>query len=134
MDITYEERVKIRRRFSTAMRKLWMESPYRNRPLAAAKERVLIGTYKNGKAKYKVKYRCAKCGNLFEDCNVEVDHKKELTRARWDIPMDEDVANLVPWIETLFCDSSNLQVLCIRCHAKKTARYALDRELGIDLL
>ncbi len=121
--LTYEQRVKVRKRFNNSLRKLWLESPYRSQALARVKEKVLIGKYKNGNDKYKVKYRCEVCKNLFEDGNVEVDHIKELTRAKWDIPMDEDIENLVPWIYSLFCSGKNLQVLCIRCHKRKTIRY-----------
>ncbi|MCK5883822.1 MAG: HNH endonuclease [Bacteriovoracaceae bacterium] len=121
--MTKDQRIKMRRRFETTLRKLWMESPYRSTALARAKVSVKIGKYKNGKDKYKVKYRCGNCGHLFEDGSVEVDHKTELTRAKWDIPLDEDMGNLVPWMESLFCDTDALQILCKVCHAKKTARY-----------
>lgn len=111
-----------------------MESPYRSQALWAAKESVKIGKYKNGNDKFKIKYRCSECGNLFEEGSVEVDHITELTRATWDVPMEEDVESLVPWIETLFCSADNLQVLCIVCHAKKTAKYMrMVRSGAMDL-
>lgn len=132
--ITYEQRVKVRRRFEMSMRKLWLESPYRSQALDRVKEKIKVGKFKNGNDKFKVKYRCDKCDNLFEEAGVEVDHIKELTRARWDIPLDEDIENLVPWMYSLFCDAANLQVLCIKCHARKTALYMRMVNSGADLL
>lgn len=134
MEITDVERIKVKRRFEAMARKLWMESPYRNKALAHAKEKIKIGVWKNGNDRMEVRYKCACCGNLFKDGQVEVDHIKELHRISWKVPIDVETEDLVLWLVSLFCELSNLQVLCLLCHAKKTARYSRDRQLGLDVL
>lgn len=134
MELTLQEKVKVKKRFEATARKLWMESPYRNNALKRAKEKITVGIYKNGKDKTEVRYRCAKCDRLFKDGGVEVDHIKELHRISWRVPIEVETEDLVAWLISLFCELDNLQVLCTLCHAKKTAKYARDRMLGIDAL
>lgn len=58
-------------------------------------------------------YVCASCRNEFTSKDVEVDHIEpvvELTGfVSWDV-----------YIDRLFCEESNLQVLCKSCHKVKT--------------
>lgn len=56
-------------------------------------------------------YRCACCQNEFTQKDIQVDHITPIgTGLTWD-----------EFIDGLFCEIENLQVLCISCHAKKTA-------------
>lgn len=57
-------------------------------------------------------YKCANCKKDFPQKQVQVDHISPVV-----------IDNFVSWdefIENLFCDSDNLQVLCITCHKKKS--------------
>jgi len=94
----------------------------RNEVLAESKKRVKIGRHKNGKIKYKVKFRCNDCKNLFDNDNVEVDHIVEVAK-NLPTPSKMDEESLILWIKALFCDKDNLQVLCKGCHANKTMRF-----------
>jgi 5-methylcytosine-specific restriction endonuclease McrA len=58
-------------------------------------------------------YQCAKCLNWFPDKEINVDHI---------LPAGSlNNANDLPgFVERLFCEIDNLQVLCNVCHNKKT--------------
>ncbi len=59
-------------------------------------------------------YKCAKCKKQFVATGVQVDHKDPVVCPEkgfesWDV-----------FIERLFCEVDNLQVLCKTCHSIKT--------------
>jgi 5-methylcytosine-specific restriction endonuclease McrA len=58
-------------------------------------------------------YRCASCLEEFTASNIQVDHIIPVASidgfSTWD-----------SFIENLFCEKDNLQVLCVPCHAIKT--------------
>ena len=59
-------------------------------------------------------YKCAHCRNLFVQKDVQVDHIAPVVDPRigfegWDI-----------FIDRMFCEKDNLQVLCKTCHSVKT--------------
>lgn len=59
-------------------------------------------------------YTCKACRDEFPSKEVQVDHIN---------PVVDPVTGFVDWntyIERLFCEKSNLQVLCTTCHAIKT--------------
>lgn len=59
-------------------------------------------------------YRCNACKGDFPSAEVQVDHK---------VPVVCPEQGFVDWntyIPRLFCDKSNLQVLCTTCHNNKT--------------
>lgn len=61
-------------------------------------------------------YRCAACAKEFPAKLVQVDHVK---------PIVSVFAGFKTWddyIDKLFCEAKNLQVLCKPCHAMKTAK------------
>ena len=55
-------------------------------------------------------FKCAKCNNEFTSKDVQVDHIKPIG---FDKTWDE-------FINGLFCEADNLQVLCVVCHKAKT--------------
>lgn len=57
-------------------------------------------------------YRCAKCKKDFPQSNVQVDH----------IDPIGSCATFDEFVERLFCEKENLQVLCKPCHKKKTKK------------
>ena len=72
-----------------------------------------------------VRYRCAKCGELFKGSEVAVDHINPV--------VNDGFKDWNTFIDRLFCDKDNLQVLCNyklkdagkynnepSCHLKKT--------------
>jgi len=69
-------------------------------------------------------YRCSKCAKDFPQKQVQVDHIVPIGR---DLSWDE-------FIEKLFCERDNLQVLCKTCHKEKTKSenkiYQLDISAG----
>jgi len=55
-------------------------------------------------------FKCNHCGGDFPATEVQVDHIIPMGKGRtWD-----------DWINELFCETDNLQVLCKPCHAIKT--------------
>lgn len=59
-------------------------------------------------------YKCATCEGLFGPKEIQLDHK---------IPVVDEEIGFVDWntyIERLFCDVENFQVLCKPCHETKT--------------
>lgn len=64
--------------------------------------------------KVRAKYQCALCREWWDKSKVEVDHKNEVG------PFKGDWGD---YIERMFCAEENLQVLCVTCHAKKTATF-----------
>lgn len=70
--------------------------------------------------RYKWKYRCALCSKVFPQKDIQVDHI---------IPCGsiKCYADLPGFVERLFCEKENLQVLCNTCHKEKTNQH---RELA----
>lgn len=70
-------------------------------------------------------YTCACCGKTFGITKIAVDHISSV------IPLDKTIDDL-SWDEIvarMFCDKSNLQVLCKDvCHKKKTAEERKERK------
>jgi 5-methylcytosine-specific restriction endonuclease McrA len=75
----------------------------------AAAKRVYRGPNK----RQKFEYLCAGCGKWYQEKKINVDHI---------IPAGSlnCAADLPGFVERLFCEVNNLQVLCEKCHDKKT--------------
>lgn len=59
-------------------------------------------------------YRCNACKGEFPSKEVQVDHK---------VPVIDPEQGFISWdvyISRLFCNKSNLQILCVDCHKIKT--------------
>jgi len=70
-------------------------------------------TYKGPLKRQKFEYQCKECLNWFPDKKINVDHIVPAGTLR--------CANDLPgFVERLFCEVDNLQVLCETCHNKKT--------------
>ena len=62
----------------------------------------------------RVEYLCHSCNDWFMGKDVQVDHA---------IPVVDPIKGFDSWdvfVDRLFCDPSNLNVLCKSCHKKKT--------------
>lgn len=66
-------------------------------------------------------YRCALCDGEFVQSQVQVDHK---------VPI-RDWSDWSKAIEALFCEASNLQVLCKPCHKEKTKKERSENKQDI---
>lgn len=67
-------------------------------------------------------YGCASCGKEFTSKDVQVDHIK---------PVIDPKTGFVSWdvfVERLFCEKKNLQVLCKACHKVKTKKESNARK------
>lgn len=62
------------------------------------------------------KYRCAKCKKIYGNKEISLDHIQPVVDPKigW--------AGFEEYIKRLFCPVEGFQVLCDRCHDKKTAR------------
>lgn len=78
-----------------------------------AKVYVDDGNFKNGKPKTKVMYQCNECRQIFEQHETAMDHIKSVIGP-------EGFKDWNTYIEALFCDPSNFQCLCRRCHLVKS--------------
>ena len=58
-------------------------------------------------------YLCAGCKEMYIQADVQVDHITPVVSPKGFITWDN-------FINNLFCDVSNLQILCKQCHAVKT--------------
>lgn len=70
--------------------------------------------YSGPNKRQKFEYQCNSCKKWYAEKNINVDHivpAGTLTCS----------ADLAGFIERLFCEIDNLQVLCEKCHDKKTA-------------
>jgi 5-methylcytosine-specific restriction endonuclease McrA len=99
----------------------------RREVLIRSRKRVFSGDkFKNGKEKGKYHYQCAQCKAWFKDIgDLEVDHIVEI---------GPFTGNWQEYIGKMFCDISNLQALCIKCHGFKTSsnsRLRWQRKTGL---
>jgi 5-methylcytosine-specific restriction endonuclease McrA len=84
------------------------------KPVAQAKKNAKRD-YKGPNKRQKFVYLCNECNKLFKDKEVNVDHiiPAGTLRSAKDLPV---------FVENLFCEVDNLQVLCDTCHNIKTQK------------
>lgn len=82
------------------------------KPIGEAKQ-AAKRAYKGRGNQRKWEYQCAECLNWFADKEVNVDHRIPAGTLRC-------ADDLPGFVERLFCEVDNLQVLCSTCHNKKT--------------
>jgi len=82
------------------------------KPIGQAKQ-AAKRKYKGPNKRQKFEYQCNQCKEYFPDKEINVDHIIPAGTLR--------SANDLPgFVERLFCEVDNLQVLCSNCHNKKT--------------
>lgn len=69
-------------------------------------------------------YECKACKAEFSSRDIQVDHIEAVTSptegfTSWDV-----------FIDRLYCEQENLQVLCVKCHKKKTMKETTQRALN----
>lgn len=82
------------------------------KPITLAKQKARR-PYKGPNKRQKFEYLCALCNKYHPEKNINVDHM---------VPAGSlNCAHDLPgFVERLFCELDNLQVLCTTCHDKKT--------------
>lgn len=69
--------------------------------------------YKGTNKRQKFEYQCNQCKNWFPEKQINVDHIEPAGSLNC-------AADLPGFVERLFCEQDNLQVLCTSCHDVKT--------------
>ncbi len=96
------------------LRKISLYWPEMNEALKRAKVKVQVGHFKNGKPKFKTFIKCESCDELFEsEKDINRDHKVPVV----------DISGFENWdiyLNSLFCSSDNIQIICKPCHEGKT--------------
>lgn len=69
--------------------------------------------YKGPNKRQKFEYQCAICEKWFQEKKINVDHIVPAGSLNC-------AADLPGFVERLFCEKDNLQVLCEKCHDEKT--------------
>lgn len=69
--------------------------------------------YTGTNKRQKFEYQCAACHKWFAEKNINVDHIRPAGSLN-------NAQDLPAFVETLFCEVENLQVLCSTCHNSKT--------------
>lgn len=96
---------------TSALRAAARRWPPKFKVLAAA----LAGNFVNVKTGRKAHhYKCAACEQVYPGKEVQVDHKKPVVGKEGFVDWDT-------YIDRLFCEAHNLQVLCLECHKTKTS-------------
>lgn len=80
----------------------------------AVKQKARRKKKKGTGGRHRFEYQCAKCKKWYLDKQVSVDH----INPAGSLKTYED---LPQFVETLFCEEDNLQILCHPCHTTKTA-------------
>ena len=69
--------------------------------------------YKGANKRQKYEYNCKKCNGWFPEKQINVDHVRPAGSLN-------TATDLPQFVERLFCEQDNLQVLCTTCHDAKT--------------
>ena len=92
-------------------------------PKFKALKEAFVGRKTNKKTgKLAMHYKCAKCKKHFVATDVQVDHV---------LPVVDPKVGFVSWddfINRIFCEIENLQVMCKPCHKVKTEEEKLERK------
>jgi 5-methylcytosine-specific restriction endonuclease McrA len=92
-------------------------------PKYKALKEAFVGRKENKKTgKLAMHYKCAKCKKQFVAADVQVDHV---------LPVVDPKVGFVSWddfINRIFCEIENLQVMCKPCHKVKTEEEKLERK------
>lgn len=92
----------------SALRRAWTKYPVRFHVLEDAKR-----PYRGRDKRTKWVYKCAECEKLYKSTEVQVDHINPAGSLK-------DYNDLPQFVQRLFCEKDNLQVLCKQCHDVKT--------------
>lgn len=97
----------------------WIRSALRQKsrwwkPVAQAKM-LARRAYKGPNKRQKWEYKCAECLQYFKATDINVDHINPAGTLKC-------YNDLPGFVERLFCEVDGLQVMCTKCHDKKTTK------------
>lgn len=111
----------------------------RDEVLKANKKRIQCPN-KAGNMQLMNHHSCFSCKKWFRPDKVEIDHIDEVGQFKIEGKLrntkygDCRVTNWQSWMDRLFCDLDNFQILCIPCHQKKTLDFNSYLRFGGHLL
>jgi hypothetical protein len=91
----------------STLRRAFTRYPVKFKVLAAA-ARAVTGQ------RHKTEYQCAVCEEWFKQSEVEVDHYPHACGSL------KEYTDLPQFVERLFCEETNLRVICKPCHKEHT--------------
>ena len=94
------------------------------KPIAFAKN-AARRVYKGTNRRQKFEYQCNHCKKWFPEKEIDVDHIVPAGTLK-------TAADLPGFVERLFCEVDNLQVLCVDCHAVKTEKEKEQSKIKYD--
>jgi ribosomal protein L44E len=117
----------IKEQIRASIRKTWSRHSHERKEVVAEAKVYSTKHNKDGSvsARPEVRFKCAECKSLVKSDEYNIDHKENVGKTP-DFPPDGTGA-WDRWIAAVFCKKSNLQLLCISCHAKKTKE---ERSVG----
>jgi len=99
-----------------ALRRVFVRSPViREVMLQARRETPRLNKDGSVAKRPSVEYRCNLCQSWRPGSDISVDHIDPV------VSVEEGFVDWNTFMERLFCDASNLQVLCSVCHKNKTS-------------
>ena len=102
----------------SALSQAWSRYPVKHQFLKSRQK-----PYSGSDKRTKFEYDCEECKQTFKGKDVQVDHIKPAGS----LLKYEDLPSFV---ENLFCEVDNLQLLCKECHKKKTAEERKNARLA----
>lgn len=75
-----------------------------------------------------VQYLCGVCSQYASSTKIAVDHRVPV------IDVDKGFIDWNTFVDRVFCDASNLQVICDPCHQAKTNSERFERQFKRDLV
>lgn len=107
-----------------ALRRTFSRSPVIREVLFRVRREVPKYNQDGGRAKKDaVQYRCNVCTSYVGSTKVSVDHINPV------VSVSEGFVDFNTFIQRLFCDATNLQVICDTCHNAKTQAERISRLL-----
>jgi 5-methylcytosine-specific restriction endonuclease McrA len=104
----------------SALRRAWSKYPVKYQALNAARRPSQLEDKRT-----KWEYQCNCCNEWFKSVDVQVDHIQSAGTLT-------EYEHLPAFVERLFCEVDNLQVLCKPCHKAKTAEERLNVKNSIS--
>lgn len=105
------------------LRRMSYQWPERAKAFHTAKRFIQVGRFKNGKPKFKMKFECECCNNLFDKEDIQLDHKDPI------VDVNTGFVDWNTYIDRMFCDYDNWQVLCRGDHELKTQMEQESRKI-----
>ena len=77
------------------------------------KHQVKLAARRQKRGSKRFEYKCSECLGYYPNSQVEVDHIEPAGSLK-------DYSDLAGFVQRLYCEADNLQVLCSTCHLAKT--------------